>query len=347
MDVRRSGVFAPVFALTAALLLTALPACSRKDAAAVVNGDVITKKRLEIARESLARRVGMGSGQAASGSEDPRIVRGALENLIGMELLYQAAVKAGYSVSPEGIDRTIDNLKKSAPTPEAFAKELSDRGITDQMFREDVGRQMVLEKYVENGLGVAAPTDEEIKAFYDQNLPGIDPREKVRASHILIKVASGATDAEKKQALAKATDLAQRARKGENFADLARANSADNSAARGGDLGAFSRGQMVKPFEDAAFSLKVGQVSNPVLSEFGYHVIKVTDRKASGIPSLEEVKPQLVGYLKGRNTQKAVEKKVEDLKKEATIKILVELPPVEEAPDLPSAPAPAATPGSR
>jgi peptidyl-prolyl cis-trans isomerase C len=158
----------------------------------------------------------------------------------------------------------------------------------------------------------------------------------VRASHILLKLDQNAAADEKAKTLAKARELSAKARAGADFAALAKANSADGSAAMGGDLGFFPRGRMVPEFEAAAFSLKVGQVSQPVLSQFGYHVIKVTERKPEGVPTLEELTPKIVEYLKGQKTQKILEEKVAALKTKADIKVLIDF----------SAPAPAGTPAA-
>jgi len=138
-------------------------------------------------------------------------------------------------------------------------------------------------------------TDADLKTYYEQNAARLNGQEERRASHILIAVDKAASAAERAKAKAKATDLlAQLKQSPQRFAELAKLNSQDpGSAANGGDLDYFSRGAMVKPFEDAAFALKVGDLSEVVESEFGYHIIKLTDIKLPQARSFEAMKPEL------------------------------------------------------
>jgi peptidyl-prolyl cis-trans isomerase D len=147
----------------------------------------------------------------------------------------------------------------------------------------------------------------EVKQAYEANAKQYTTNEERQASHILIAVRKDATDAEKAAAKAKATDLAAKARaKPDAFAELAKANSQDpGSAAQGGDLGSFSRGAMVKPFEDAVFAAKVGDIIGPIETDFGYHVIKVTGITPAHVQSFDEVKGRIEAELK---RQKAAQK---------------------------------------
>ncbi len=309
-----------------------LPACSNKDAAALVNGQPISKQKYEVARASMARQMArqlggtMGGAGAASLADDPEIGRATLENLIAVELLYQEAQKEGFSASPETVDRSFQALRNRYPSEEAFDKDIESRGFTRKMIKEDARKQVVVENYIQRGLGVPDPGDDEVRDFYVKNPEMLRAPERVRASHILLKLGPEAGEEERIKAKARADGLASRARKGEDFAALAKENSADGSAARGGDLGFFFRGQMVPPFEKAAFSLKVGEVSEPVLSQFGWHVIKVADHRAGGVPPFEEIRSRLVDFLKGRKIQEAMAGKVQELKAAAKIETLIEFP---------------------
>ena len=147
-----------------------------------------------------------------------------------------------------------------------------------------------------NRLAAAAKaTDEELKAFYEKNKAQFTDPEQRRASHILIAAGADADAAAKAQAKEKAQKLlAELKAAPEKFDELAKANSDDTgSAAQGGDLGFFSRDMMVKPFSDAAFAMKEGEISDLVQSEYGFHIIKVTGAKGSGEKPFEEVKPEL------------------------------------------------------
>lgn len=145
-------------------------------------------------------------------------------------------------------------------------------------------------------------SDADIQAYYAQNKQRFKTEEQRRASHILITVPKSASAADKTAAREKAGKLLEQVRKNPaEFAKLAKANSQDpGSAEKGGDLGFFTRGNMVKPFEDAAFSLKKGDISDLVESDFGYHIITVTDIKPGGEKSLDEVKGQIAGEIKNQ-----------------------------------------------
>lgn len=136
-------------------------------------------------------------------------------------------------------------------------------------------------------------TDEAAKAVYDEKIKGLKPEEEVHARHILVD-----TEAEAKE-------VAERLKKGEDFATVAKEKSKDPSA-EGGDLGFFTRGQTLKPIEDAAFALEVGQISEPVQTKFGWHILKVEEKREKPLPTFDEVKEAIVGQLVQQKAQQAV-----------------------------------------
>jgi hypothetical protein len=158
--------FRRALALTLALALIglslALFACGKKDtsaAAALVNGEQVSKKRFELAVDSMIKRMGGGMGLPANTdlAKDPELGKGVLDNLIAVELIYQEAKKAGYTASTEAVDRALKLFRDRSPSPETFASELKSRGLSEEMLRADVERQSVLEAYVDKGLGVPTP----------------------------------------------------------------------------------------------------------------------------------------------------------------------------------------------
>jgi peptidyl-prolyl cis-trans isomerase C len=192
-------------------------------------------------------------------------------------------------------------------------------------------------------------SDEEAKQYYDAHVKEYEQPEQIRASHILISTQSADTSADpnkvKAAAQEKAAKILEQAKAGGDFAALAKENSQDpGSAAQGGDLGFFPRGKMVKPFEDAAFALQKGQVSDLVETPFGYHIIKVTDHNDASTVSFEEVKADLVGLLSQQKKNAVTRQYVESLKAKATIVYA----PGNEPPPAPQPqavqPAPAAQP---
>ena len=162
-------------------------------------------------------------------------------------------------------------------------------------------RDAFYEKKVRGGV-----SDAQAKAAYDEQIGKLKPEAEVHARHILVK-----TEEEAK-------DLVKQLKAGADFNELAKKSSDSSNAHSGGDLGYFSRGQMVKSFEDAAFALEPGQVSDPVKSEFGWHVIKVEDKRNRPVPSFEEVKDQIMASL----VQTQLKDTVQKLRSSASIDIL-------------------------
>jgi peptidyl-prolyl cis-trans isomerase D len=148
--------------------------------------------------------------------------------------------------------------------------------------------------------------EQDLKTYYEQNVQRLAGQEQRRASHILINAPKDAPAADREKARARAQELQQAASKSPaGFTDLARKNSQDpGSASKGGDLDFFSRGAMVKPFEDAAFAMKKGEISDVVESEFGFHIIALTDIKAAKVPSFEAMRPQLEADLRKQQAQR-------------------------------------------
>ncbi|MBU0590311.1 MAG: SurA N-terminal domain-containing protein [Gammaproteobacteria bacterium] len=149
-------------------------------------------------------------------------------------------------------------------------------------------------------------SEQDVRSYYDQNAAQLSGNEERRASHILINAPKGAPEAERQKARARAEELLAAVRKAPaSFADVARKNSQDTgSAPKGGDLDFFGRGAMVKPFEDAAFAMKKDEISDLVESDFGYHIIKLTDIKTPKRRSFEELRAGIEADLKAQQAQR-------------------------------------------
>jgi peptidyl-prolyl cis-trans isomerase C len=138
-----------------------------------------------------------------------------------------------------------------------------------------------------------AVTDAEAKKIYDEKIASMTPEQEVHARHILV------------ESEAEAKEVAERLKKGEDFATVAKEKSKDTNA-EGGDLGFFARGQMLKPFEDAAFALDVGEISEPVQTQFGWHIIKVEEKRDQAVPSFDQVKSAIEAQLVQQKAQAVV-----------------------------------------
>ncbi|WP_276330851.1 peptidylprolyl isomerase [Orenia marismortui] len=162
-----------------------------------------------------------------------------------------------------------------------------------------------------------AVTEKEIKDYYEENRSKFKQPAEVKAKHILIKT----DDKSEKEAKAKAQKILKELKQGADFAKLAKKYSEGPSAKNGGELGYFGKGRMVAEFEEAAFNLEIGEVSEPVKTQFGYHIIKVEDKKESQLLSLSEAKEDIKNGLTQQKQQNKWNSFVKDLKENAEIEI--------------------------
>ncbi len=248
-----------------------------------------------------------------------------LNQLIAGELMYQVASKTELKNREALVEENINNLKKTRfKDAEEFQKALKDQGMTEKDLRELIRRNVVIDTYIEKMIvPKQTVTEVEIKTFYEKNPEAFTQPEQLRVSHILITLDPKATADEKKKARTKIEDLLKQARAGVDFAKLAQDNSSCPSSKQGGDLGYFGKGQMVKPFEDAAFALKPGEISAVVETQFGYHIIKAVEKKAPSKVALEDVKPKIEESLKRRKVGEAVNKTLEEARKKAKIEVFL------------------------
>jgi peptidyl-prolyl cis-trans isomerase C len=299
-------------------------AASQKEGfAAKVNGAGIKKATLDAAINNFIENQKM-FGTTVKDEEKDKLKNDILNELVSAELLYQASQKAGLGDLSKDVDSQLENIKKGFGSDQEFQKVLKERGIEAKDLKEDIKKGVSINAYLEKNIfsKLSPVTEDEKKQEYEANKDKLNVPDEVKASHILIKVGEKATPEEKQKAKEKIEALRTRAMSGEDFAKLAKENSEDGSAPNGGDLGYFRKGQMVKPFEDAAFGLEKDQISPVVETQFGYHVIKVTDKKAAHVLTYEEVSKDIEKFLINNRKRDEVNKTVEALKKKAKIEIL-------------------------
>ncbi len=281
-----------------------------------VNGEPVHAAEVSMAMSNLSaqmQRMGQKPNQQ-------QLVQIATGRVIDSVLLEQAAKKAGMKANEERVQQSISQIEQQAGGKEKFAETLAGGGMTVQEFTDMLRRMDLAQEYVDAKIKpTVTVTDADVKKFYDENPKMFEHPEEVHARHILIKVPKDADEATKKAAHDKAEKARARALKGEDFSKLAQEVSEGPSAKNGGDLGFFTHDQMVKPFADAAFALSPGQISNVVETRFGYHVIKVEDKRPAGKQSLDEVKDRVKQYLENKKLGDAVNAKLDELRKAAKI----------------------------
>ncbi len=237
-----------------------------------------------------------------------------------------------------------------AQADEEFRRQLKAEGLDYAQFRERLSRQIMARKVIEEGVKakVKPPTEEEAKAYFatitaylaqkttdtpkglseDEAAALLEvsaqvkalSSERVRVQRILIRLSPGASDAEKKRALRTAAEIRQKIEGGADFATIAREESEDpESAARGGDIGFVLRGVAAPQLEKAAFALEVGKVSEPILTEVGYHVLRVTERRAAEKPDFERFKDDIINFRANMTFHRDLEAFVKGLRAKAVI----------------------------
>jgi peptidyl-prolyl cis-trans isomerase C len=285
-----------------------------------VNGTAITAK--EVAQEvTLLKQQMQGrvSDQQLD-AMDLTLKQQATANLVNRLLLTQEADREGIVMTPEQVDEKYNEIKANFPTEEAFNRQLDRSSMTAAQLRAEVERGIRLEALIDaRTASLGDPTDKEVREFYDSNIDRFSSPERVRASHVLITVDDGDTEDVKREKREKIEDIRRRILAGEDMAAIAQAESDCPSKSKGGDLGFFSRGQMVKPFEDAAFALPVGGISPVVETQFGYHVIKVTEKEPAGVMPFDDIKDNIRDYLAEMQRQEEMQKFVTELREAASI----------------------------
>jgi peptidyl-prolyl cis-trans isomerase C len=197
--------------------------------------------------------------------------------------------------------------------------------MTEDRLKEQFARRSSIRALVDKDIAPKVKvTEKEAKDFYDTNPNFFEQPEQVRASHILIKVKPGASDQEKAEARKKLADIKKEIDAGKDFAELAKTHSEDMSNARGGDLGYFTKGRMVPPFEEKAFSMKPNEVSDIVETQFGLHLIKVSDRKEAGKVNYKEAEPKIIDNLRNQQIQEKLVAYLSELRKDAKIEKFID-----------------------
>ena len=281
-----------------------------------VNGTIITRAEMDRAMKVLSAQNQMGQQNPASKTAEDAVI----EQLISAELLFQAGTKLGVADLDKQVADKVAQGKAKFKTDAEYENALKSAGLTPKSLEELLRKDIVINNLVVKEIvPKVTVSDADARKFYDENIDKFKRPEQIKASHILCKVDPKASAEDKKKAREKAETLLKEIKAGKDFAELAKANSDCPSSKQGGDLGFFGKGQMVPPFESAAFALKPGEVSDVVETQFGYHIIKVAEKKDAGAAKFDEVKDRIQDYLKNMKIQKGVLDYIAQLKEKAKI----------------------------
>ena len=238
--------------------------------------------------------------------------------LIEATLLMEEAEKTNVEVTEPEIDQMFTQIAANFETKEKFEDAIAKTGETIESTRAKIKKNIILQKFVqENYVNKTEVSDEDTLKYYEANKTKFISGEEVRASHILLKKEDKELAMEIHEKLVNNADA--------NFAEYAKAHSECPSREKGGDLGSFGRGKMVAEFDKAAFELQKDEISDLVETQFGYHIIKITEKSVGGLKKFEEVKDTLKENIRNTVVNNNLSKLAQNLKAKATVEVNDEL----------------------
>lgn len=318
-------------------ILFALTACPKKEggeagtttATAAAGGPVAKVNGNDIGRADFDRQMErtrsrfQRAGRQIAPALETRLKENLIRKMVEEELIAQKAKAEGVSVSPEELAAKVAEHKTRFGSDKAFESFLERTNQSEADVKDDLDKNLLRDKLFAKLLAASEPTESDAKKYYEENLEKYKQKEQIKASHILFKVEKDTPEKDKKARLAEAKKVLAEAKKSSvDFGELAKQYSEGPTKERAGDLGTFSRGRMVKPFEDAAFAARPGEVIGPIETQFGFHVIKVFEKTPEAQRSFDEVKDSILTSLKARQRSKATRELLDTLKTSAKVEIL-------------------------
>jgi peptidyl-prolyl cis-trans isomerase C len=289
-----------------------------------VNGQPIPKSRLDAIIE--AERLHQGRDSVTFDAADADLTlhrrREALRLAIRAELVYQAAVEHGLTVAEDDVDRRLQVARSQFPSEAEFLQHLDSAGTTEDALRAEARRRLLMQAYANTVTDSIEIDETAVEALVQDEPSHLQIGEQVRVAHILVRLRPGDSAERRRVAREKIEQAHARVLAGEDFAELARHYSESPLAERGGDMGYLPRGRMLPEFEDVAFAIPVGQVSEVFETPHGLNVVKVLDRKRSDPVSLEEMRTGLLLVLAREQSSHALREHVDQLEQRSEIEIL-------------------------
>lgn len=289
--------------IMASVLAISMSACTKKSPVATVNGVDITLEKYQdtlnaykVTFENMYGKDVWNQQVEGDKTRGDEFKEDILNRMIQDELVYQKAEDKKLVPSDEEVNKQYDEFKKSIGDNGEYIKKLKDAGIDEAFLKDQMKKDVAIQNYSAEYIANLKTSNDDLNKYYNDKKEEFR-KEEVKASHILISTqdaeGKALSDKDKANKKKEAEDILAKIKAGEDFGDLAKKYSNDpGSAKNGGDLGFFAKGVMVAEFENTAFSLEKGKVSDLVESEFGYHIIKVTD-KVNEIKPFAEVKDEI------------------------------------------------------
>ncbi|MFP2909402.1 peptidylprolyl isomerase [Pyxidicoccus sp. 3LFB2] len=292
--------------------------------AAVVNRDIIALSEVQQRAAPELSRINAPDARKRA-EQRVLLMKTALDTLIGEKLMEAEIAQLGITATEAEVDELVADVRQqnNITDPAQFEELLKGEGLSMAAYRDMLRKRILRDRLLRVKIGPKVKvTEEDLKAAYAQYARMETEDSEVFARHILVQVDAKATPEQIEAARKKAEAIAVEARRpGMDFSALARARSEGSSAAEGGELGWFKRGVMVPAFEKVAFNLKEGEVSEPVRTNFGWHILKVEERRSVAATSYEEMRPKLEAKLYQEKTDKFLEQYVAELRQKANVEV--------------------------
>ncbi len=323
----RPGVAAPGARPAAPPALPGMPPAAKPmpptmpNVLAKVNGEAIERWEFENAVKRMESRAG---GPVPPDRRD-EVLRNVLDQLVAYHLLAQESRTRKIEVTQAEVDARMGQIRQSFPNEQAFTQGIAAQGLTVDQVKQQTRTGIEVSKVIDAEVSSKiAVTDAEVEAFYKGNLDRFKQGDSVHAAHILIAVPAQAPPQAKTEGKAKAEAVLKQLKAGTDFATVAKAESQDpGSAPNGGDLGFFQKGQMTPAFEETAFKLKPGAMSGIVETPFGFHIIKVIEKRPARTAPFAEASAQIKEFLISNQREQKLEQFIAQMKTKAKIDMLV------------------------
>jgi len=254
-----------------------------------------------------------------------KVKKDIIASIISRETFLHEASRENIKADEAVVAEKLAQVKAGFPDQKIFQNALKEQGLTEDFLKKEIVKAVIIQSLVEkNILSAINITDKALRNYYDLNQLEFEKEEMIQAAHILAKADAKSSPEEKKKARARIGEIKRKLNEGADFGKLASTESDDKAAAANkGDLGTFSKGQMVEEFSNAAFSLEPGEISDIVETQFGYHLIKVTKKVPAKVVPFEEAKDSIKAKLTQKITGEKIREYIERLKKEFNVKVMV------------------------
>lgn len=285
--------------------------------AAKVNGKAIYESEVNTVIAELLLKNGIAPSSVDF--NNPQLIeikKKILEQLIDREVLAQHSKTFTYKGIENDVNKKLDELKSGFKTDKEYKDALQKNNLTENELKEKIKKNILVKKQLDSYKSKITVSEQEKKDFYNKNKDKFVIKDSVHVKHIVLLTGDKRSDEEAKKLIDKIYSELQ---KGANFEDLAKKYSEDGSAKMGGDLGYITRGKVVPEFEKVAFETEVGKISKPFKSQFGYHILKVVDKKKGKKLSYDEVKDQITKILSDQKLETMIKSNIENWKKQDKI----------------------------